>query len=289
MLTAAGCFTAMSTMAKFAVSPENWTALALARAFFVFLFAFTIARLSRVKLVFLRPRTLWLRSLAGSVSMLCTFYAIPRMPLADAITLLNSFPLWVAVISGLLAIHLPRPSELVAVAVGVVGIGLIQPPTFAADWFPAAVAILASLTTSVAMLGLNRLQGVNTQAVVVHFSGVASVVMFAAFALDGFRAAEVLREPKTMAMLVGVAIAATAGQLCLTEAFRTGIAARVSVVGLAQVVFGVIVEWALTRRQFPLTTLAGIAMVVIPCVWVTLSRAASPTPIDPAKIPPPGE
>ena len=63
-------------------------------------FATVLTLHAGVKLVFLRPRTFWMRSMAGSVSLVCTFYALARLPVADVLTLTNVFPIWVALLSG---------------------------------------------------------------------------------------------------------------------------------------------------------------------------------------------
>ncbi len=54
-----------------------------------------LARLAGAPLAFWRPRALWVRSLAGSFSLVCNFYALSTLPVADAVTLMNVQPLWV--------------------------------------------------------------------------------------------------------------------------------------------------------------------------------------------------
>ncbi len=39
-----------------------------------------------VKLVFWQPRILWIRSIADSISLICTFFALTHLPAADVIT-----------------------------------------------------------------------------------------------------------------------------------------------------------------------------------------------------------
>ena len=68
----------------------DWLVVALVRALVMLATAATLARASGSRLAFWRPRTLWVRSLAGSFSLVCNFYALTRLPVADAVTLSTS-------------------------------------------------------------------------------------------------------------------------------------------------------------------------------------------------------
>jgi drug/metabolite transporter (DMT)-like permease len=58
----------------------------------------------------------------------------------------------------------------------------------------------------------------------------------------------------------------------LTKAFAAGPAAKVSVVGLAQVVFGVAFDRVFWGRTFELPTLVGMTLVLAPVAWLMLRR-----------------
>ncbi len=85
----------------------DWLVVSLVRALVMLASAATLARASGSKLVVWRPRTLWVRSLAGSFSLVCNFYALTRLPVADAITLMNVQPLWIVLISVVVFRRLP--------------------------------------------------------------------------------------------------------------------------------------------------------------------------------------
>src|SRR5262249_40888992 len=60
-----------------------WRVIALARTALPLLFVTPLALAAGARLVFFRPRTLWLRSIAGSFSMMATFFAITHLPVSD--------------------------------------------------------------------------------------------------------------------------------------------------------------------------------------------------------------
>ena len=73
-------------------------------------------------------------------------------------------------------------------------------------------------------------------------------------------------------MLLGVGLSATIGQLFLTKAFASGPPAKVSVVGLTQIVFAMALEILLGRKSFAPATLLGIILVLAPTAWLMVHR-----------------
>src|SRR5437763_470516 len=80
-----------------------WLIVATARSALAALLAVTAALILGVRLVAFRPRMLWIRSLSGSCSLLATFYALIHMEVSDVLTITNTFPIWVALLSWPLA------------------------------------------------------------------------------------------------------------------------------------------------------------------------------------------
>ncbi|HEV3237363.1 MAG TPA: DMT family transporter, partial [Gemmataceae bacterium] len=261
MLLGTLAFAIMSTLANVAGGSCDWQVIAMSRSGLAFTFTALWAILAGVKLVLWRPGTLWLRSIAGSISLVSTFYALTRLPVSDVITLTNVFPIWVAVLSWPILKERPSAQVWIAVIIGVTGIVLIQQPHLSSGNFAAAVALLSSFTTAIAMMGLHRLQGVDPRAVVVHFSGVS--FLFALLALAVFPN-EVTRQNdwngKNIGLLVAIGMAAAVGQLFLTKAFAAGPPAKVAVVGLTQIVWAVLLDWLVLGRSFSSMTLIGIAL-----------------------------
>jgi len=249
----------------------DWRVVALARSSIAFLLAFGMARLSGAPLVFWRPSTLWLRGCASSVSLLCTFFALAQLPTSEVMTLTNTFPIWVALLSWPLLHVRPSLSVWLAAACGVCGVALIQSPHF--DGNPKAssaiaLSLTAALTSAIAMLGLHRIKGLHPLAIVVHYSGVATLFVLASCVVGGLPNLQGIGEAKTLFLLFAVAVSATLGQLCVTRAFTSGPPAPISVVGLMQIVFALGLDMLFEGPNVPLLTLLGIALVLAPTAWM---------------------
>ena len=101
------------------------------------------------------------------------------------------------------------------------------------------------------------------------FSGVSSLfVVLALVLLPGAPLPAGAPAPGAWALLLGVGVTATIGQLFLTRAFAAGPPSRVSVVGLSQIVFVLVLEGLIQPRAYGVETLAGMALILAPTAYV---------------------
>jgi drug/metabolite transporter (DMT)-like permease len=287
MLLGSLAIAVMATCAHALAERCHWELVATVRAGLALVLATALAGHAGARLVVWRPRILWVRSIAGTGSLLCMFYALPRLPPADVLTLLSMFPIWVALLSWPLEGRAPARDAWIAIGVGLLGVVLLAQPHFSqARPLAALAALAASVSTAVAMLGLHRLQAIDPRAVVAHFSGVSFVACLAVLAIDPASTWETSHfDAATLALLGGVGLFATIGQLFLTMAFAAGPPARVSVVALSQVGFAMIFDALVWRHQFGPWSLAGMALIMAPTAWLLLTERRLRGP-DLSKRPP---
>jgi len=277
MLAGAMAFAVMGMFAHAADGHCGWQWVALARSGLALVIATTLASLQRTQLVFLRPGTLWIRSIAGSLSVLCNFYALAHLPVSDALTLTNMFPVWIAVLSWPMLGRIPERDVWLSVGCSIFGVMVMQ-QSFPTAFGPGMLAAMTgSVTSAVALMGLHRLKNLPASAVVVHFSAVSTAIVALGLISDAARSgrgllADAPMTPQAAGLLLGVGVSATMGQLFLTRAFASGAPARVSVVGLSQVVFAMILEMCLWGRSPGLWSLSGMLLVTLPTAWLMLRR-----------------
>ncbi|HEX8500317.1 MAG TPA: DMT family transporter [Pyrinomonadaceae bacterium] len=271
MLLSSLAFASMGALSHLAGERCDWHLVAVARGSLAFLFTLALSLSAGVRLVLFRPALLWVRSVAGSLGVLFAFYALTHLPVSTALTLSNTVPVWVTLLAWPVLGQRPRAAVWGAVATGLAGIVLIQRPEAGGDRLAAGLALANALSTSVSMIGLNRLGGVDARAVVTHFSGVATVFTIGFMLLSGGRVDYApLGDARTLALLVGVGLSATVGQLAMTRAFALGNPSRVSVVGLMQIVFALGFDLLFWQRHFSPPVVLGIALVVAPSAWLLL-------------------
>lgn len=287
MLVSAAAFAAMSACSHALATRCDWRLVTVARGGVAFALTAWLARATGVRVLFRWPRTLWMRSVVGSFSMLFTFYALTGsdLPVSTAVTLFNTFPIWVTLLAWPVLRERPSAAFLVVLACSITGVVLIEQglpaesaglPGVGSARGAIASALLAAVCTAIVMLGLHRLRTINSLAIVVHFSGVATI------AVVGFAVATVLsgwpidpralRDPVTVALLAGVGGLATIGQIAMTRAFSLGRPQRLAVVGLSQVVFVLGFDVGLWDYRLEPANLAGLALILGPVAWLVGRR-----------------
>lgn len=273
MLWASLAFAVMAAVSHLAGERCDWQLVVVARAAVAFCFSLLIAKAFGVKLVLFGSRTLWVRSLAGSTGMLCNFYALAHLPVSDTLTLMNTAPIWVTLFLWLVFKQKPTPGIAMAVLISVIGIVLIQQPHFQDGKFACLMALCGAFCTSIAMLGLNRLHHIDPRAIVVHFSGVASVatILFL-LATNRKDYSAQLSNKFTLLLLVLVGMAGVAGQIGMTQAFAKGHASKISVVALSQILFGLVFDVLFWNHPLNAVSLLGMVLVIVPTAWLILGR-----------------
>ena len=270
MLCGSAWFSVMGLLAHQAQSHNiDWQVVAASRSLLALLIALGMAWAMGVRLVFLTPGVLWMRSIAGSCSMVATFYALTHMPASEALTLTNTTPIWVAILSWPMLGIRPGWETIVSVPIAVLGVAVMHRTEIHGLPLAAWSALVAAFFTALAMLGLNQLKNVASVAIVVHFSFVSTLFCTAAYFLFE-REFGIRNTPmdSSLLLLLGVGITATAGQLFLTLAFRSGVATYVSLVGLSQVVMVMIAESVLGLHQFDWFSILGMVMILGPAGWL---------------------
>jgi drug/metabolite transporter (DMT)-like permease len=271
MLASAVAFSGMAICTKGLANSCPWQVIAVFRAGLAMLFAAILTYHAGGQFVILKPKTLWMRSLAGSVSLLCGFYAMTHASISEILVLTNMYPLWVAVLSWPMLREFPSLEVWVAILLSIAGLCLMEPPQAIEGKLAFAAALLSSFTSGIALIGLHKLKKLDPRAIVTHFSGVAMLLSIAACFVFPLQRATAVSWNMAF-LLLGVGLFATAGQLFLTKAFTTGNAARVAVVGLSQVAIVMLLEIIIWRRTFSGQTLLGMALVVTPTAWMMLRR-----------------
>ncbi len=283
MLLGSFCFACMAAAAHELRSSYDWQIIALARSSIPLILSAALALLGGARLVLFSPRILWVRSIAGSLSLVCTFFALTVLPPAHVFTLASTFPIWVALLAWPLYQERPSGQVWVSIFASVLGIAIMEFSTGAREtadisaslhWLAVLSTLFAAVTTAVAMLGLHRLRHIHPWAIVAHFSGVALLFTLASFVL-GRHSATPPPPPQveTLLLLLTVGSTATIGQLFLTKAFATGPPAKISVVCLMQVVFALLLDVLLWHRRFNVVTLAGMALVMAPTAWLMATQS----------------
>jgi drug/metabolite transporter (DMT)-like permease len=269
MLFSAFCFALMGAFTHSLKDTFDWRVTGFARAFINFVLIVILARATGKPLLFIKvPSSLWWRSIAGTISILCTFFVFAHLPIAEATSLSNLVPIWMALLIAVVENTLVSRSILISIVLSVVGVFLIQQPHFDQGSFAVYVGITQALFAAIAVYNLHRTKNLHPTTVVAHFTGVASLVTFLVMVpslsmmLDGTKYSW-----PVIISLLGVGITGTAAQLAMTRAYFLGSPSINSTVGLAQVAFATVLDIVIWNRLFGFETILGILLITIPTTF----------------------
>ncbi|HEX5633163.1 MAG TPA: DMT family transporter [Gemmatimonadales bacterium] len=260
MVAAQLCFALMNVSARLAGQGVPWPEVAGARFLVGVGLAWGLARSRGVSLRITDKRSSWLRAIFGTISAVCTFYAITssRINLGDAATLGATAPIFVALFAPSILGERSGRSVGTAVLVAFAGVVLVLEPSFRSALDVALVATLGAVLYAFAMIYLRRLgAGESHEAVVMHFSLVALAVM-AALAIPGW-------EPPTARdalWLVATGLFGGLAQLAMTRAYALDGATRIATVTYLGIVFTHLLAIPVFGERPGVTQVLGAVLVI---------------------------
>lgn len=161
------------------------------------------------------------RALVGFASLVLFFYAIAHLPLATAITLNYTSPLFLAVLTPFLLHEKPKKLLFYGLLIGFTGVSLLLKPSFnSADWLAGSLGLLSGLGAALAYVHVKQLGKVNEPdwRTVFYFTLISTIGAGLWMLFDSFHTVDWQDLP----ILLGLGLSATIAQLAMTRAYRTG-------------------------------------------------------------------
>jgi len=243
MLVAALGFAIMGALVKLGAQKFSSAELVFYRSLFGLVFIGLFIAYKKLPLATPVMHKQMSRAVVGFIALILFFYAISHLPLATAITLNYTSPLFLAVFTPLLLNEKPKKILLIALAIGFAGVALLLKPTInQSQWLAGSFGLLSGLGAALAYIHVKQLGQANEPdwRTVFYFTLVSSACAGAWMLFDHFHA---LVWPD-LPILIGLGVSATIAQLALTRAYRTGdtlvVASLAYVTILLASIFGVI-------------------------------------------------
>lgn len=288
MLLAALGFALMGALVKLGASKFSSSELVFYRSLFGLITVYLYLRSQNLSLstpVLSKQIT---RALVGFASLVLFFYAIAHLPLATAITLNYTSPLFLAVLSPFLLREPLRRTLLLALIIGFAGVSLLLKPTFnSGDTLAGSLGLLSGLGAAWAYVQVKQLGQLNEpdSRTVFYFTLISTVLaglwMLMAAQIPLFKSLS--NETivgfhrlnwQDIPLLMGLGATATIAQLAMTRAYRTGDTLVVASLAYTTVVlaslFGVM-WWA---EQLSINDGLAIALIVLSGL-ISLRRPAA--------------
>ena len=263
MLVAGALFALVGVMAKLLGDQFSSAELAMYRSFIGLLAigVFLLWRRETIRTPFLRGH-FW-RSTTGTISLVASFYAMTHLPLALALTLNYTSPIWLTLLSALLLKERFNARVIFAVLLGFAGVALLLRPAFAADQAVAGVIGLASgFFAAFAYLNVKKLgeAGEPVWRVVFYFAVVGT---FGSALMQPLVGPFHTVNGGNIWLLVGIGLSATLAQLAMTRAYHSGSTVVVGAFAYSTVIFAAIAGVMFFGEQLPPLAWVGMLVIII--------------------------
>lgn len=277
MLVAAALFALMSVLVKHASASFSPAELVFYRSAFGLVAIWAVIAVSHRRLLasLATPhfRMHFWRGLAGFAALVLFFYALARLPLATAVTLNYTAPLFLAALSAWWLHERHGRGVVGAVLLGFAGIVLLlRPQVQGQDWLPALAGLASGMLAAVAYVNVKQLGklGEPEWRVVFYFTLIATAGGAAWMAVAGFHRPQLDDWP----WLIGIGVTATVAQLALTRAYHRGRTLTVGSLAYSTVGFSALYGVLLFGERLPLLAWIGMATVAAAGIWAV--RASTP-------------
>lgn len=261
MLVAGLLFGCMGVFVKLGAAQFSNIELVFYRSFIGLFVVYLLIWQQRGSLVTPHWRSHVWRGISGVIALLLFFYCITVLPLASAVTLNYTSPLFLTVLTMLLfrdRFHWPLAS---AICLGFVGTVILLHPTLEKEQFiPGLLGLVSGFFAGIAMLNVRQLGmlGEPEWRVVFYFSLMASIVSGIMMALTEIHPIHLGNLP----LLMGLGISATLAQLALTRAYSTGKTLVVGALSYSTIVFASLFGWLMWDDNIGGQEWLGIALII---------------------------
>lgn len=275
MALAAFFFSLMSLLVKIAGQRLPSSELVMGRSVVSLVISWIMLRRARVAPWGRRKGLLAVRGLVGFGSLLCFFYAIPRLPLADVTTIQFTNPVFTALVAAVFIREKLTRKVVISIALSLMGVTLIAQPTvlFGAaahslDITAVSAALLGAVLAAVAYTTVRKLRESEHPLVVVFYFPLVSIPA----CIPILAPVAVWPTPLEWLLLLGIGVLTQIAQIFLTSGLHKEPAGRATSVSYIQILFAAMWGFLFFGEIPDLLTILGVSLVVSGILFVTRVR-----------------
>ena len=200
-----------------------------------------------------------LRSAFGTVGILCNFWAISHMILADANMLNKLSPFFAIIMSVFILKEIPSRFEWSLVVLAFIGALFVIKPTSGIASLPALVGVMGGFGAGTAYTFVRKISQKGERGpVIVMFFSTFSCLVCLPFVLIDFH-------PMTLQqtlILLGAGLAAAGGQLSVTAAYRYAPAKEISIFDYSQILWAALLGFFIFGTTPDLLSVIGYVIIL---------------------------
>ncbi len=271
MVASTTCFAGMALTIRYAAADLHAFEIAFFRNFFGLVFALPL--LIRTGPQILRTRRLnlyLLRCVIGLCAMLSGFWALVHMPLAEAIALSYTTPLFVTIGAVLVLGEVVRIRRWTAVVFGFIGALVILRPGIEQLSYPAMIAIASAALSASAAISIKFLSRTESPDAIVIYMVLIMTPLSLLVALP------VWTWPQGIVVWIWLAatgLLGTLGHILLTRAYQIGDVSALQPINFLQLPIVATLAWWLFNERVDQWTVIGAAIIFSSTLYIAHREA----------------
>ena len=203
---------------------------------------------------------LFLRCFFGTTGVICNFYAIDRLGIADANMLNKLSPFFAILLSIVILKEIPNKFDIITTIIAFIGaLFIIRPTGAVSSFFPAIMGLIGGFGAGAAYVFVRKISnnGVKTPVIVASFSLFSCVVTLPFLVFD-----YTPMSLKQLGFLVLAGVAASLGQFSITTAYKYAPAKEISVFDYTQVIFAALLGFTFFGEIPVVLSFVGYAIII---------------------------
>ena len=184
-------------------------------------------------------KILVLRSIFGTIGIVCNYYAVDRLVLSDANMLNKLSPFFVIIFSALFLSEKINFKQFIAIIIAFVGTLFIIKPSFNLDMIPAFMGILGAIFAAGAYTCLRVLGGREKHYTIVFYFSLFSLVVIFPFMMAVYTPMSI----KQFFYLLMAGLFASIGQFGITIAYKYAPAKEISIFDYSNILFSAMISF----------------------------------------------
>ena len=205
------------------------------------------------------------RGTVGTLALICVYYAVTTLPLAEATLLQYLYPVFTAILAFLFLKERIQRSTLICILLCLLGLlAMVKPNlSFSSEavlpWFSVLAALGGALGSGTAYVLVKRLSKCEDSSVIIFYFPLIALPLSVILLGDNF----VMPNTEALILLLFVGIFTQVGQIGLTKAMQSEVAAKVSAFSYVQVVFSTVLGVIIFNEVPSIWTLIGGSLIIL--------------------------
>ena len=218
---------------------------------------------------------LFIRAIAGTSGILCNFYALSNMNLADASMLNKLSPFFAIIFSLFILKEKANLKQIFAIILAFIGALFVMKPSFSLEGLPAFIGFLGGLGAGLAYACVRKLtqNGFKGSLIIFYFSAFSCLVTlpWLIFDFTPMSATQWL-------YLILAGLCASGGQYFITTAYSKAPAKEISIYDYSQIIFTTLLSLVVFGDLPDILSFVGYAIIIAAAIfnaWNSLKKSSS--------------